>query len=174
MLSCGKSLNGVCHRRWKRGTDSPGHLAATCQVSLATRVPPKWRSEEGGARRKARREGRPGRSGCTSSRSRLGCQFGGSCSRQFLYSIADFKCQTLRIGHRIRFADTPKHSSWLNRIEMWFSILVRKPLKRSSFPALEDLKERVLRFIDYFNRTMAKPIDWLYSPRPLHQEPSSG
>ena len=77
-------------------------------------------------------------------------------------------------SHRIRFVYTPKHSSWLNQIEIWFSILVRKLLKRSSFASLEDLKERVLRFIDYFNRTMAKPIDWLYTPRPLHQEPSSG
>jgi DDE superfamily endonuclease len=77
-------------------------------------------------------------------------------------------------SHRIRLVYTPKHSSWLNQIEIWFSILVRKLLKRSSFSSLEDLKERVLRFIDYFNRTMAKPIDWLYSPRPLHQEPSSG
>ena len=77
-------------------------------------------------------------------------------------------------SHRVRFVYTPKHSSWLNQIEIWFSILVRKLLKRSSFASLEDLKERVLRFIDYFNRTMAKPIDWLYSPRPLHQEPSSG
>jgi transposase len=77
-------------------------------------------------------------------------------------------------SHRIRFTYTPKHSSWLNQIEIWFSVLVRKLLKRSSFSSLEDLKERVLRFIDYFNRTMAKPIDWLYSPRPLHQEPGSG
>jgi hypothetical protein len=77
-------------------------------------------------------------------------------------------------SHRIRFTYTPRHSSWLNQIEIWFSILVRKLLKRSSFGSLEDLEERVLRFIDYFNRTRAKPIDWLYSPRPLHQEPGSG
>jgi transposase len=77
-------------------------------------------------------------------------------------------------GHRIRFVYTPKHSSWLNQVEIWFSILVRKLLKRSSFSSLEELKEKILRFIDYFNRTMAKPIEWLYSPRPLHQEPSSG
>jgi transposase len=77
-------------------------------------------------------------------------------------------------GHRIRFVYTPRHSSWLNQIEIWFGVLVRKLLKRPSFSSLEDLEERVLRFIDYFNRTMAKPIDWLYSPRPLHQEPGSG
>jgi hypothetical protein len=69
-------------------------------------------------------------------------------------------------SHRVRFVYTPKHSSWLNQIEIWFSILARKLLKRSSFSSLEDLKQRILRFIDYFNRTMAKPIDWLYSPRP--------
>jgi DDE superfamily endonuclease len=76
--------------------------------------------------------------------------------------------------HRIRFVYTPKHSSWLNQIEIWFSVLVRKLLKRSSFSSLEDLRQRILRFIDYFNHTMAKPIDWLYSPRPLHQESASG
>jgi len=77
-------------------------------------------------------------------------------------------------SHRIRFVYTPKHSSWLNQIEIWFSILVRKLLKRSSFSSLEDLRERLLRFIGYFNLTMAKPIDWLYSPRPLFQPDSTG
>jgi transposase len=71
-------------------------------------------------------------------------------------------------SHRIRFVYTPKHTSWLNQIELWFSILVRKLLRRSSFSSLEDLRARILAFIDYFNRTMAKPIHWLYSvePRP--------
>jgi hypothetical protein len=71
-------------------------------------------------------------------------------------------------SHRIRFVYTPKHTSWLNQIEMWFGILVRKLLRRSSFSSLEDLKAKILQFIDYFNRTMAKPIRWLYSvePRP--------
>jgi transposase len=69
-------------------------------------------------------------------------------------------------SHRIRFVYTPKHTSWLNQIEIWFGILVRKLLRRASFSSLEDLKKRILEFIDYFNRTMAKPIEWLYSPRP--------
>jgi hypothetical protein len=73
--------------------------------------------------------------------------------------------------HRIRFAYTPKHTSWLNQVELWFSILVRKLLRRSSFTSLEDLKARILAFIDYFNRTMAKPIRWLYSVEP---KPSDG
>jgi hypothetical protein len=69
-------------------------------------------------------------------------------------------------GHRIRFVYTPKHTSWLNQIEIWFGILVRKLLRRSSFRSVEELKERILAFIDYFNRTMAKPIRWLYSGEP--------
>ena len=69
-------------------------------------------------------------------------------------------------SHRIRFVYTPKHTSWLNQVEIWFSTLVRKLLRRSSFASLEDLRERILQFIDYFNRAMAKPIRWLYSPRP--------
>ncbi len=69
--------------------------------------------------------------------------------------------------HRIRFIYTPKHSSWLNQIEMWFSILVRRLLKRGSFTSVEELRERILTFIDYFNATMAKPFKWTYTGRPL-------
>lgn len=70
-------------------------------------------------------------------------------------------------GHRIRLAYTPKHASWLNQIELWFSILVRRLLKRASFTSLDDLKARVLQFIEYFNRTMAKPFKWTYTGRAL-------
>jgi len=69
--------------------------------------------------------------------------------------------------HRIRFLYTPKHCSWLNQIEIWFSILVRRLLKRASFTSVEDLRERVLKFIDYFNETMAKPFKWTYSGKVL-------
>ena len=61
---------------------------------------------------------------------------------------------------------TPKPSSWLNQIEIWFSTLVRKLPRRSSFVSLEYLKQRILEFINDFNRTMSKPIKWLSSPRP--------
>jgi transposase len=70
-------------------------------------------------------------------------------------------------SHRIRFVYTPKHASWLNQMEIWFSILVRKLLKRASFSSLDDLRQRILNFIDYFNRTMAKPFNWTYTGRPL-------
>ena len=70
-------------------------------------------------------------------------------------------------SHRIRFVYTPKHTSWLNQIEIWFSILVRRLLKRGSFTSVEELCERILAFIDYFNKTMAKPFKWTYAGRPL-------
>jgi len=69
--------------------------------------------------------------------------------------------------HRIRFVYTPKHSSWLNQIELWFSILMRRLLKRASFTSLEDLRGRIMGFIDYFNRVLAKPFKWTYTGRPL-------
>ncbi|WP_248277129.1 transposase [Brasilonema sennae] len=69
--------------------------------------------------------------------------------------------------HRIVFHYTPKHSSWLNQIELWFSILVRKLLRRASFHSQTDLKARILEFINYFNRTMAKPFKWTYKGKPL-------
>lgn len=56
------------------------------------------------------------------------------------------------------FHYTPKHSSWLNQIELWFSILVRKLLRRASFRSQADLKARILEFINYFNRTMALAV----------------
>lgn len=69
--------------------------------------------------------------------------------------------------HRIRFVYIPKHTSWLNQIECWFSILVRRLLKRASFTSLEDLRDRILAFIDYFNRTMAKPFQWKFQGYPV-------
>lgn len=69
--------------------------------------------------------------------------------------------------HRIRFVYTPKHTSWLNQIEIWFSILVRRLLTRGSFTSTDELRERILAFIDYFNKTMAKPFKWTYAGRPL-------
>lgn len=70
-------------------------------------------------------------------------------------------------AHRIRFVYTPRHCSWLNQVEIWFSILARRLLKRASFSSLEDLCSRVLRFIDYFNDVLAKPFRWTYTGRPL-------
>ncbi len=65
--------------------------------------------------------------------------------------------------HRIRFVYVPKHTSWLNQIEIWFSILARRLLKRASFTSIDDLRQRIKSFIEYFNLTMAKPFNWKYT-----------
>ena len=70
-------------------------------------------------------------------------------------------------SHRIVFHYTPKHCSWLNQIEIWLSILVRKLLHRGSFTSVADLQAKVHAFIDYYNRTMAKPFKWTYQGKPL-------
>ena len=67
-------------------------------------------------------------------------------------------------SHRIRFLYTPKHTSWLNQIEMWFGILVRKLLKRGNFTSVEQLQQKIRDFIDYFNQTLAKPFNWKFKP----------
>ncbi len=70
-------------------------------------------------------------------------------------------------SHRIRFVFTPKHSSWLNQIEIVFGIVYRRAIARASFPSLSALKERLLEFIDYFNRTFARAFRWTYTGRPV-------
>jgi len=70
-------------------------------------------------------------------------------------------------SHRIVFHYTPKHCSWLNQMEIWLSILVRKLIKRGSFRSVADLKAKILDFIAYYNRTMAKPFKWTYQGKPL-------
>jgi len=70
-------------------------------------------------------------------------------------------------SHRIVFHYTPKHASWMNQVEIWFSILVRKLLKRGNFTSIADLIAQVLAFIEYYNRTMAKPFKWTYKGKAL-------
>jgi putative transposase len=70
-------------------------------------------------------------------------------------------------SHGIVFHYTPRHASWLNQIEIWLSILVRKLLKRGNFVSVADLQTQVLAFIAYYNRTMAGPFNWKYRGKPL-------
>ena len=70
--------------------------------------------------------------------------------------------------HKIVFYYTPKHASWMNQIEIWFGILLRKLLKRGSFVSTEDLKTRMLGFIQYHNERNAKPYNWKYSGNVLN------
>jgi len=67
-------------------------------------------------------------------------------------------------SHEIVFHYTPKHASWINQIEVWFSILVRKLLKWTSVKSVDELNSKILNFIEYYNRTMAKPFKWKYQP----------
>ncbi len=69
--------------------------------------------------------------------------------------------------HNVVFHYTPKHCSWLNQIEIWFSILMRKLLKRSSFLSEGDLAAKILDFIAYYNDKMAKPFKWTYKGKAL-------
>ena len=71
-------------------------------------------------------------------------------------------------SHRVRFVSVPKHTSWLNQIEIWFSILSRRVIRRGAFRSTADLRDRILKFIDYYNDTMAKPFKWTYAGRPLN------
>ncbi len=70
-------------------------------------------------------------------------------------------------GHRIRFVYTPTHASWLNQVEIWFSILAGRLLKRASFESTDQLRQALVEFMDYFNATMAKPFKWTYAGKPL-------
>ena len=70
-------------------------------------------------------------------------------------------------SHRIVFHYTPKQASWMNQVEIWLSILVRKVIKRGNFTSVENLKRKVLAFIEYYNRTMAKPFKWTYQGKAL-------
>lgn len=70
-------------------------------------------------------------------------------------------------SHRIVCHFTPKHSSWLNQIEMWFSILARKVIRRGNFLSQDDLRKKIVAFVEYFNRTMSKPFRWIYQGKPL-------
>ena len=98
----------------------------------------------------------------------LDCDLGIERRRGILASKASRQRFLSDPSHQIRFQYVPKHTSWLNQIEIWFGILSRRVIRRGSFSSLEYLQEKVERFIDYFNETMGKPFRWTYTGRPLN------
>ncbi len=75
-------------------------------------------------------------------------------------------CAWLEAHPRWHFHFTPTHASWLNQIELFFSILSRRLLRRGIFTGKEDLKAQLLSFIKRYNPT-AKPFAWTYQGKPL-------
>jgi transposase len=67
---------------------------------------------------------------------------------------------------RIFLHNTPTHASWLNQVELFFSILERRLLRNGEFSSVDDLAERVIAFINDYNRR-ATPFRWTYDGRPL-------
>ena len=75
--------------------------------------------------------------------------------------------------HRIRFVYLPKHSSWLNQIEVVFGIIMRKVMRRGNFTSVADLESKLGQFLNYYNKVMAHPFNWTFTGRPLERQKST-
>ncbi len=70
-------------------------------------------------------------------------------------------------SHRHVIHFTPKHGSWLNQVEMWFSVLARRAIRRGNFLSKRDLARNLLAYIAYHNAYKARPYAWTYTGKPL-------
>jgi transposase len=70
-------------------------------------------------------------------------------------------------GYPYRFVFTPTHGSWLNQVELWFSVLARRFLRRGDFASPADFEARRRAFLDDYNERQAHPYRWTYTGEPL-------
>jgi transposase len=80
--------------------------------------------------------------------------------------LSDKVTELLAYNPRVHLHYTPTHASWLNQVELLFSILERRLLRRGEFSSVEDLATRIIAFIKDYNRRAA-PFRWTYDGRPL-------
>lgn len=83
-----------------------------------------------------------------------------------LGSVSSRRAFLSDLSHRIRFAFIPKHSSWLNQIEIIFGVIAKRVMRHGDFTSKHDLKEKLSCFLEYFNQTYAKPVNWTYDGIP--------
>jgi DDE superfamily endonuclease len=69
--------------------------------------------------------------------------------------------------HQHVFHFTPKHGSWLNQVELWFSVLARRFLKRGDFDSAHDFETRLADYLEVYNTHHAHPYRWTYTGQPL-------
>jgi transposase len=69
--------------------------------------------------------------------------------------------------HRYRFVFTPTHGSWLNQVELWFSVLSRRFLKRGDFASATDFERRLTAYLEAYNAREKHPYRWTYTGQPL-------
>jgi hypothetical protein len=70
-------------------------------------------------------------------------------------------------SHRHVFHFTPKHGSWLNQVELWFSVLARRFLKRGDFDSANDFETCLCDYLEVYNTHHAHPYRWTYTGQPL-------